>query len=88
MSTTQPRFAFLDSEGVLHLNDEEHAKQHGKHVQTSLTDDESGYPVIEGQGVVYFAREDRAYVKGNKSKDMVYIVLPWYELFVLDRNEK
>ncbi|WP_348622988.1 hypothetical protein ABFT51_17320 [Paenibacillus peoriae] len=53
MSTTQPRFAFLDSEGVLHLNDEEHAKQHGKHVQTSLTDDESGYPVIEGQGVVY-----------------------------------
>lgn len=55
MSTIQPRFAFLDSEEVLHLNDEEHAKQHGRHVQTSLADDESGYPVIEGQGVVYYS---------------------------------
>ncbi len=31
MSTTQPRFAFLSSDGILHLHDEEHAAQHGKH---------------------------------------------------------
>ncbi|WP_329808600.1 hypothetical protein [Paenibacillus polymyxa] len=41
--STQPRFAFLSSDGILHLHDEEHAAQHGKHVQTSLTDDESGF---------------------------------------------
>lgn len=63
----QPRFAFLDSEGILHLHDEAHAAQHGKHVQTSLTDDESGFPIVEGQGVVYYAHEDKAYVKGNKN---------------------
>lgn len=63
----KPRFAFLDQYGILHLHDEEHATQHGKYVQTSLTDDESGYPVIEGQGVVYYAREDKAYIHGNKS---------------------
>ncbi|MFK4301570.1 hypothetical protein ABH892_001672 [Paenibacillus sp. RC254] len=28
MSTTLPPFAFLDSEGILHLHDEKHAKQH------------------------------------------------------------
>ncbi|MCP3806427.1 hypothetical protein NLX78_04200 [Paenibacillus sp. Lou8.1] len=65
--STQPRFAFLSSDGILHLHDEEHAKQHGKYVPTSLTDDESGYPVIEGQGVVFYAREGKAYVKGNKA---------------------
>ncbi|UNL94028.1 hypothetical protein QNH38_22520 [Paenibacillus polymyxa] len=63
----KPRFAFLTKDGILHLHDEEHAAQHGKYVQTSLTDDESGYPVIEGQGVVYYADEDKAYIKGNKS---------------------
>jgi hypothetical protein len=31
-----------------------------------LTDDESGYPVIEGEGVVYYPREDKSYIKGNK----------------------
>ncbi|MGG4214752.1 hypothetical protein [Paenibacillus sp. FSL L8-0638] len=50
--STQPRFAFLDSEGILHLHDEAHAAQHGKHVQTPLIDDESGFPIVEGQGVV------------------------------------
>lgn len=63
----KPRFAFLSSDGILHLHDEEHAAQHGKYVQTSLTDDESGYPLIEGQGVVYYADEDKAYIHGNKS---------------------
>ncbi|MGG1619416.1 hypothetical protein [Paenibacillus sp. NRS-1781] len=33
---TQPRFAFLSKDGILHLHDEEHAAQHGKYVQTSL----------------------------------------------------
>ncbi|MFK4470456.1 hypothetical protein ABH897_000171 [Paenibacillus sp. RC73] len=28
----------------------------------------SGYPVVEGQGVVYYTREVKAYVKGNRSK--------------------
>ncbi|MGP0579614.1 hypothetical protein ACTP13_21780 [Paenibacillus peoriae] len=64
--SAKPRFAFLSEDGILRLHDEEHAAQHGKHVQTSLTDDESGYPVVEGQGVVYYAYEDKAYVKGNK----------------------
>ncbi len=63
----KPRFAFLSSDGILHLHDEEHAAQHGKHVQTSLTDDESGFPIVEGQGVVYYANEDKAYINGNKS---------------------
>ncbi|AOK91944.1 hypothetical protein [Paenibacillus polymyxa] len=65
--SVKPRFAFLSSDGILHLHDEEHAAQHGKHVQTSLTDDESGFPVIESQGVVYYAYEDKAYINGNKS---------------------
>ncbi|WP_420540523.1 hypothetical protein ACN92M_25860 (plasmid) [Paenibacillus polymyxa] len=65
--STQPRFAFLSSDGILHLHDEEHAAQHGKHAQTSLTDDESGFPVVEGQGIVYYARGDKAFVKGNKN---------------------
>ncbi|MNW48211.1 Uncharacterised protein [Paenibacillus polymyxa] len=65
--SVKPRFAFLSSDGILHLHDEEHAAQHGKHVQTSLTDDESGFPIVEGQGVVYYAKEDRAYINGNKS---------------------
>ncbi|KAF6574232.1 hypothetical protein ACYCS5_25230 [Paenibacillus sp. SEL3] len=47
-------------------SNEEHAAQHGNHVQTSLTDDESGYPVVEGQGDVYYAYEDKTYIKGNK----------------------
>lgn len=64
--SVKPRFAFLSSDGILHLHDEEHAAQHGKHVQTSLTDDESGFPIVEGQGVVYYAYEDKAYIKGNK----------------------
>ncbi|AHC19704.2 hypothetical protein C5G87_03885 [Paenibacillus peoriae] len=66
VSTTQPRFAFLSKDGILRLHDEEHAAQHGNHVLTSLTDDESGYPVVEGQGDVYYAYEDKAYIKGNK----------------------
>ncbi|WP_318627219.1 hypothetical protein [Paenibacillus polymyxa] len=53
--SAKPRFAFLSEEGILHLHDEEHASQHGKYVQTSLTDDERGYPVVEGQEVVYYA---------------------------------
>ncbi|WP_252361758.1 hypothetical protein [Paenibacillus terrae] len=40
----------------------------GKHVQTSLTDDMSGYPVVEGQGVIYYTHEVKAYVQGNRSK--------------------
>jgi hypothetical protein len=73
--SAKPRFAFLSEEGILHLHDEEHASQHGKYVQTSLTDDESGYPVVEGQGVVYYANDDKAYVKGNK-KDGQLIPTP------------
>ncbi|WP_068497669.1 hypothetical protein [Paenibacillus kribbensis] len=65
--SAQPRFAFFSKDRILHLHDEEHAKQHGKYVQMSLTDDESGYLVIEGQGVIYYTDEDKAYVKGNKS---------------------
>ncbi|WP_342419847.1 hypothetical protein [Paenibacillus sp. FSL H8-0168] len=65
--SVKPRFAFLSSDGILHLHDEEHAAQHGKHVQTSLTDDESGFPIVEGQGVVYYAKEDKAYINGNES---------------------
>ncbi|WP_431086224.1 hypothetical protein [Paenibacillus sp. 8b26] len=61
--STEARFAFLSSDGILHLHDE----QHGKHVQTSLTDDESGFPIVEGQGIVYYTHEDKAYVKGNKN---------------------
>ncbi|MBE7897272.1 hypothetical protein G7L40_00915 [Paenibacillus polymyxa] len=74
--SVKPRFAFLSSDGILHLHDEEHAAQHGKHVQTSLTDDESGFPVIEGQGVVYYAREDKAYIHGNKSKGKLIATPP------------
>lgn len=60
-------YAYLDQYGILHLHDEEHAKQHGKHVATELQADESGYPVVEGNGVVYYSNEDAAYIKGNKS---------------------
>ncbi|MBE3650919.1 hypothetical protein [Paenibacillus polymyxa] len=74
--STQPRFAFLSSDGILHLHDEEHAAQHGKHVQTSLTDDESGFPVVEGQGVVYNACEDKAFVKGNKNDGQLIATPP------------
>ncbi|MGG4212158.1 hypothetical protein [Paenibacillus sp. FSL L8-0638] len=66
VSTTQPRFAFLSKDGILRLHDKEHAAQHGKHVQTSLTNDGIGYPVVEGQGDVYYSHEDKAYIKGNK----------------------
>ncbi|MEC4566755.1 hypothetical protein L8C07_12435 [Paenibacillus sp. CMAA1739] len=59
-------YAYLDQYGILHLHDEEHAKQHGKHVATELQADESGYPVVEGNGVVYYSNEDAAYIKGNR----------------------
>jgi hypothetical protein len=65
--STEPRFAFLSKDGILRLNIERIAAEHGEHVQTSLADDESGYPIVDGQGVVYYAYEDKAYIKGNKS---------------------
>ncbi|KKD53947.1 MULTISPECIES: hypothetical protein [Paenibacillus] len=67
MSKIKPCFTYLSSDGILHLHDEEHAAQSGKHVQTSLTDDESGFPDVEGQGIAYYACEGKAYVKGNKN---------------------
>jgi hypothetical protein len=61
-------YAYLDKEGILHLHPlEREAAKHGKYVETNLEYDESGFPIVEGQGVVYYADEDKAYIKGNKS---------------------
>ncbi|MEE4565245.1 hypothetical protein [Paenibacillus polymyxa] len=60
-------YVYLDQYGILHLHNQQEAAQHGKNVVTDLQADESGFPVIEGQGVVYYAREDKAYIRGNKS---------------------
>ncbi|MGG1643023.1 hypothetical protein ACIFQM_17530 [Paenibacillus sp. NRS-1782] len=61
-------YAYLDKEGILHLHPEKRiAAQNGKYVETNLEYDESGYPVVDGEGVVYYTDEDKAYIKGNKS---------------------
>ncbi|MEJ3720042.1 hypothetical protein WGM54_18820 [Paenibacillus polymyxa] len=41
-----------------------------------MTDDESGFPVVEGQGVVYYTREDKAVVKGNKNDGQLIATPP------------
>ncbi|WP_342417171.1 hypothetical protein NST83_07545 [Paenibacillus sp. FSL R10-2782] len=62
-------YAYLDKEGILHLHPEKRiAAQNGKYVETNLEYDESGFPIVEEQGVIYYANEGTAYVKGNKAK--------------------
>ncbi|MGZ0043408.1 hypothetical protein [Paenibacillus sp. BJ-4] len=59
-------YAYLDQYGILHLHNQQEAAKHGKHVATELQADESGYPIVEGNGVVYYTDEDAAYIKGNR----------------------
>ncbi|OMF38167.1 MULTISPECIES: hypothetical protein [Paenibacillus] len=60
-------YAYLDNTGILHLHPlESEAAKHGKYVGTNLDCDESGFPVIGGEGVVYYVDKDTAYVNGNK----------------------
>ncbi|OAZ49747.1 hypothetical protein [Paenibacillus polymyxa] len=60
-------YAFLDNTGILHLHSlESEAAKHGKYVGTNLDYDESGFPVIGGEGVVYYVDKDTAYVNGNE----------------------
>ncbi|URJ50715.1 hypothetical protein [Paenibacillus polymyxa] len=60
-------FAYLDNVGILHLHPlESEAAKHGKYAATNLGYDESGFPVIEGEGTVYYSDQDKAYIKGNE----------------------
>ncbi|KAE8560234.1 hypothetical protein [Paenibacillus polymyxa] len=62
-------YAYLDKEGILHLHPLEHeAQKHGKYVETNLEYDDSGFPIIGDEGVVYYPNEGTAYIKGNKAK--------------------
>ncbi|KJD37371.1 hypothetical protein QD46_25215 [Paenibacillus polymyxa] len=60
-------YAYLDKKKILHLHPlEGEAVKHGKYVGTNLDYDESGFPVIGGEGVIYYADKDTAYVNGNE----------------------
>ncbi len=62
-------YAYLDKEGILHLHSlEREAQKHGKYVETNLEYDDSGFPIIGDEGVVYYPNEGTAYIKGNKAK--------------------
>lgn len=58
---SQKKFAYLDQYGIMHLNTQKEASKHGKYIETDLQADESGYPVVNGKGIVYYSREDVAY---------------------------
>ncbi|ODA08715.1 hypothetical protein [Paenibacillus polymyxa] len=61
-------YAYLDNAGILHLHPlEREAAKHGKYVETSLDMDESGFPIIEGEGVVYYHGKGTAYTRGNET---------------------
>ncbi|MHB0865238.1 hypothetical protein ACYCS5_29380 [Paenibacillus sp. SEL3] len=62
-------YAYLDNAGILHLHPlESEAAKHGKYVGTNLAYDESGFPIIGGEGVIYYPNEGTAYIKGNKAR--------------------
>ncbi|MGR6764467.1 hypothetical protein ACU1JV_21940 [Paenibacillus sp. T2-29] len=68
-------YAYLDQYGILHLHNQQEAAKHGKHVATELQADESGYPVVDGEGVVYYSQENAAYIRGNR-KDGERVATP------------
>ncbi|OMF50861.1 hypothetical protein [Paenibacillus peoriae] len=68
-------YAYLDQYGILHLHNQQEAAKHGKHVATHLQADESGYPVVDGEGVVYYSQENAAYIRGNR-KDGERVATP------------
>ncbi|MEE4581052.1 hypothetical protein V2V06_23775 [Paenibacillus polymyxa] len=45
---------------------EDEAVKHGKYLGTNLDYDESGFPIIGGEGVVYYVDNDTAYVNANE----------------------
>ncbi|KYG95704.1 hypothetical protein ABEW24_23945 [Paenibacillus jamilae] len=60
-------YAYLDNTKILHLHpSESEAAKHGKYAGTNLDYDESGFPIIGDEGVVYYVDKDTAYVKGNE----------------------
>jgi hypothetical protein len=62
-------YAYLDKEGILHLHPLEHeAQKHGKYVETNLEYDDSGFPIVGDEGVIYYSNEGTAYIKGSKDK--------------------
>ncbi|MEK3851218.1 MULTISPECIES: hypothetical protein [Paenibacillus] len=68
-------YAYLDQYGILHLHNQQEAAKHGKHVATNLQADDSGYPVVDGEGVVYYSQENAAYIRGNR-KDGERVATP------------
>ncbi|MEC0233577.1 hypothetical protein P4H71_04305 [Paenibacillus kribbensis] len=68
-------YAYLDQYGILHLHNQQEAAKHGKHVATNLQADDSGYPVVDGEGVVYYSQENAAFIRGNR-KDGERVATP------------
>ncbi|MEC0183995.1 hypothetical protein P4H61_21125 [Paenibacillus peoriae] len=61
-------YAYLDNTGILHLHPlKSEAAKNGKYIGTNLDYDESGFPIIGGEGVVYYVHKDKAYINGNEN---------------------
>ncbi len=61
-------YAFKDESGILHLTDDRQvAERQGCFVETELKPDVSGYPIVDGKGVILYA-DGRAFIDGNKAK--------------------